>query len=85
MSSNFSIYTHHLGLLLIHLQATFDHWLHNYYRSSVFNSDLSNLACSIVGAIRTKSSVYINSEGRPLLTSMGTTSMTTANSSNTDP
>ena len=44
-------------------------------------------SCSIVGAIITRSSAYSNSEGRPLLASLETTSMTAANNSglSTDP
>ena len=38
-------------------------------------------SCSIVGAIITRSSTYSNSEGRPLLASLETTSMTEANNS----
>ena len=36
-------------------------------------------SCSIVGAMRTKSSAYSNSEVRPILASLETTCMTTAN------
>ena len=36
-------------------------------------------SCSIVGAISTRSSAYSNSEGRPLLASLETTSMTAEN------
>ena len=48
---------------------------------------LSNQSCSIVGAIITMSSAYSYSEGRPLLASLETTSMTAANNSglSTDP
>ena len=44
-------------------------------------------SCSIVGAIITRSSAYSNSEGRPLLASLETTSMTAVNNSglSTDP
>ena len=38
-------------------------------------------SCSIIGAVWTRSSAYSNSEGIPLFVSLGSTSMTTANSS----
>ena len=56
-------------------------------RKLALHSAIHLPSCSIVGAISTKTSTYRNSEGRPLLASLETTSMTTTNSSGlrTDP
>ena len=70
---------HHFRLSCIHLQSI----------AKQASSPISHPqpGCSIVGAIITRSSAYSNSEGRPLLASLKTTSMTAASNSglSTDP